>query len=217
MKHLALCALALLATPALADEAHLDGMAEEVLASEWSEPTHVDDYLFNPIQFDSDAVETSFLLDAIPFATVQSTFGGTPSTEEIFEGTPLTWLCYDTGAARTTFVAVRIEAEGNETIEPGPVVGVIVEELNAPSNPACTTNLAAASPSPGNGIPTLGATAADLEARFGSAPVDAGGHLAYVTRSQMGDEDGWVEQKIVYYRLENGIVTGVAYRLDAIR
>jgi hypothetical protein len=33
----------------------------------------------------------------------------------------------------------------------------------------------------------------------------------------MGDEESWTEQKIIYYRLESGIVTGVAYRLNTIR
>jgi hypothetical protein len=32
----------------------------------------------------------------------------------------------------------------------------------------------------------------------------------------MGDEESWTEQKIIYYRLENGVVTGVAYRLNSI-
>ena len=60
---IALFALTLFATPALADDARLNGMAEEVVASEWSEPTRVDDYLFNPIRFDSEEVETSLLPD----------------------------------------------------------------------------------------------------------------------------------------------------------
>lgn len=217
---IALFALALLATPAFSDDAHLNGMAEEVLASEWSEPTRVDDYLFNPIRFESEEVETSLLPDYAYLSAVQETFGGSLAREEIFEGTPFAWLCYDTGKARTTFVSVH-NGDGDDSIEPpiapGPVLSVIVEEANAPANATCTTNSAAAAPQPTNGIPTLGATIADLEARFGSAPVDAGGLLAYVAEYAMGDEDGWTEQKIVYYRLENAIVTGVAYRLNTIR
>ena len=207
--------LAILAAPAFADEAHLNGMAEEVVASEWSEPTAVDDYLFNPLDFEKAG--TGYLLDMTPLTDVQSTFGGTPETEEIFEGTPFTWLCYDTGTARTTFIAVRTEGDGNETIPPGPVLGVVVEEANAPANPACTANPVAAAPQPANDIPTLGAATADLAARFGSAPVDAGGHIAYVTEYLQGDEDSWTERKVIYYRLENGIVTGIAYRLDTSR
>jgi hypothetical protein len=215
----ALLTLALLATPAFADDTHLNGMAEEVVASEWADPTMVDDYFFNPIRFDSDEVETSFLPDYMYLSAVQEAFGGTPVIEEIFEGTPFAWLCYDTGTARTTFVSVRM-GEGDDSIEPpiapGPVLSVIVEEANAPANAACTANPAAASPQPTNDIPTLGATTADLEARFGSAPVDAGGHIGYVTEYAMGDEESWTEQKIIYYRLENGVVTGVAYRLNSI-
>lgn len=196
-------------------EAQLNGMAEEVLASEWAEPTHVDDYLFNPLQF--EAPGTSFLLDATSLADVQAAFGGTPGNGEIFEGTPVDWLCYDTGTSRTTFAAVRSQSEGNETIAPGPVLGVVIEEANASTNFSCSANDDAAKPNPGNGIPGLGATVADLAARFGSAPVDAGGHLAYVTEYDMGDEESWVEQKIIYYRIEDDVVTGVAYRLNTIR
>lgn len=217
MKHLAIVLLIAAATPAFADNARLNGMAEEVLASEWADPTIIDDYLFNPHTFDDPSVETGFLLDATPFASVQQTFGGASTTEEIFDNLPITWLCYDTSNARTTFAALRVEPEGNETLEPGPVLGLIVEEVSAPANTACTGNPAAASPQPGNGIPTLGASLADLEARFGSAPVDAGGHLAYVAEYEQGDEESWIERKIIYYRLEAGVVTGVAYRLTTER
>ena len=100
--------LACLATPAMADEAHLNGMAEEVLASEWADPTYLgDDYLFEPIGFDHPSVQTSFLLDAHPFAALEPIFGGTPLVEEIFDNLPVRWLCYDTGNARTTFASPR--------------------------------------------------------------------------------------------------------------
>jgi len=217
---IALIALALLTTPAPADDAHLNGMAEEVVASEWSEPTRVDEYLFNPIDFDSQEVGTSFLPDYVYLSAVQETFGGTPTGEEIFEGTPFAWLCYETGKGRTTFVSVR-NGDGDDSMEPpiapGPVLSVIVEEMHAPANNSCTTNPAAAAPQPGGDIPGLGATIGDLEVRFGSAPVDAGGHLAYVTQYDLGDDESWIEQKTIYYRLEDGIVTGVAFRLDTIR
>jgi hypothetical protein len=59
----ALLALALVVTPAFAEQAHLNGMAEAVVASEWADPITLDDYLFEPIGFDSEEVETSFLPD----------------------------------------------------------------------------------------------------------------------------------------------------------
>ncbi len=211
-RHSILLVLACLATPVAAEEPRLAGMAEAVLASEWADPVTIEDHLFEPISFDDPRVETGFLLDASPLATVQSAFGGVPASQEIFEGTPVSWLCYDTGSARTTFAALRLAGEGNETIEPGPVLGVIIEEANAPAA-GCTANASAAAPRPGNDIPGLGATLADLVARFGSAPLDAGGHLAYVSHATLGDEESWIEDKIVYYRLEGGIVTGIAYRL----
>jgi hypothetical protein len=214
MNRIVFVALALLAAPALADGADLNGMAEEVLASEWADPIYLDgDYLFEPIDFDDPSVQTSFLLDAHPFRGVESTFGGTPQVEEIFDNLPIRWLCYDTGHTRTTFASVRSEEAGNETMEPGPVIGLIIEEANAPQNAACIDNAAAASPQPGNDIPGLGAKIADLESRFGSAPVDEGGHIAYVAKAELGDAETWIETKIVYYRIEAGIVTGVAFKL----
>ena len=33
----------------------------------------------------------------------------------------------------------------------------------------------------------------------------------------MGDEGNWLEHKVIYYQLENGLVTGVAYKLYATR
>ena len=221
MIQLALLALALLATPALSQDAHLNGMAEEVIASEWADPTSLgDDYLFNPIRFDGESVQMTLLLETAPLADVLSTFGGTAHAEEIFENTTVTWACYDTSSGRTTFVSLLM-GEGDDSIElpiePGPLVSVIVEEMNPPPNPACSSHADAAAPSGGNGILVLGATIADLEARFGSAPVDAGGHLAYVSQYEMGDEGSWLEHKVMYYRLENGLVTGVAYKLYSTR
>lgn len=217
MRHLAFALLLATAAPALAGEARLNGMAEEVIASEWADPTVLGhDYLFNPISFDSESVETSFLLDTVPLAEVLSTFGGTAHSEEIFDNTPVTWACYETGTSRTTFVSL-VMGDGDDSIdppvEPGPVVSVIVEEMNPPPNPACTANADAASPSGGSEIPALGATVADLEARFGSAPLDAGGHIAYVSQYEVGDEEDWLEHKVIYYRLKDGLVTGIAYKL----
>jgi len=214
MNRAALVALACLASPAMADEPHLNGMAEEVLASEWADPIYLDDdYLFEPIDFDHPSVQTRFLLDAHPFSDVARIFGGTPQTEEVFDNLPVRWLCYDTVGARTTFASIRSEEPGNETIEPGPVVGLIIEEANAPQHAACIDNAAAASPQPGNDIPGLGAKIADLKSRFGAAPVDEGGHIAYVAKAELGDDESWIQTKIVYYRIEAGIVTGVAYKL----
>lgn len=221
MKHIAVALMLATTAPALAQEARLNGMAEEVIASEWADPTTLDhDYLFNPIAFDGETVYASFLLETSPLTHVLSKFGGTAHTEEIFEGTPITWACYDTGNGRTTFVSL-LTGDGDDTIEPpiepGPLVSVIIEEMNPPANPACATHADAASPSGGSEIPALGATVADLEARYGSAPIDAGGHIAYASYYEMGDEGNWLEHKVIYYRLENGLVTGVAYKLYSTR
>ena len=213
---IALLALALLVTPAFADAPHLNGMAEAVVASQWADPITLDDYLFEPIGFDHPSVQSSFLLDASYFSQVLSLFGGTAHTKEIFEGTPIAWACYETGNDWTTFVSLAM-GEGDDTIEPpiepGPLVSVIVEEANAPDNPDCEDNPAAAAPLPGNDIPRLGATRIDLFDRFGGHLPERDGPLAYVTQHEMGDDGVWMEHKVIYYRLENGLVTGVAYKL----
>ena len=202
------------------EEAHLNGMAEEVVASEWADPITLDEYLFEPIDFDLPSVQTSFLLDTAYLSQVLSVFGGTAHTEEIFEETPITWACYDTGNGRTTFVSLRT-GEGDDSIEPpiepGPIANVIVEEANAPTNDTCSESLAAAAPLPGNDIPRLGATRIELFNRFGGDIPERDSHLAYVTQYEMGDEGNWLEHKVIYYQLENGLVTGVAYKLYATR
>jgi hypothetical protein len=221
MKRVAFALLLAAATPAFASEPHLNGMAEAVVASEWADPIELDEYLFNPIAFDHPDVQGRFLLETSPMAEVLSTFGGTAYTEEIFEGTPVTWACYETGNARTTFVSLLM-GDGDDSIEPpiepGPLVSVIVEEANAPVNAASSENLAAAAPLPGNDIPRLGATRTDLFTRFGGHHLPGrDSSLAYVTQYEMGDEGNWLEHKVIYYRLENGLVTGVAYKLYSTR
>jgi hypothetical protein len=183
-------------------------MAEAVLASDWADPIDVDDYLFNPLSF--EAAGTSLLLDTSPMSDVARAFGGTAHTEEIFDGMPVIWHCYDTPKGRTTFVSLR-SAPGNETMDPGPLVNVVIEEASPPAATGCTPSDTAAGVDPGGDIPTLGATRADIEARLGIAP-STDGHLAVTTHYLAGDEEAWTERKVIYYRFDNDVVTGVAYK-----
>lgn len=192
--------------PALAADPHLTGMAEEVLGSEWAEPTNV----ANPWETIGFAAVPDFAFDPdrVAFETVTVAFGGEPVSEELFEGSPLLWLCYDTGGKRTTFVSL-----GTLMGQPDrpSAISLIVEETAAEPSPDCTANPAAASPQTLPDLPGIGGTIADLEDHFGEAPVDAGGHLAYVSQIGMSGSFVGVATKIVYYRIEAGTITGVGF------
>jgi hypothetical protein len=207
MNRLVLIALACFATPALADDARLTGMAEAVLASEWADPVEVDEYLFNPLRF--DAAGTGIMPDNSLLADVTRIFGGEPHTEEIFDNLPVIWHCYDTPKGRTTFASLRT-IPGNETMEAGPVVSVIIEEMNPPAAIGCAPSDTAIGADPGGEIPTLGATRSEIEARFNVGT--NGDNLAITTHYLAGDYEPWTERKVIYYRLENDVVTGVAYK-----
>jgi hypothetical protein len=192
--------------PALAADPHLTGMAEEVLGSEWSEPTEVTDP-WATIGF-AAVPDFAFDPDRVAFETVIVAFGGEPVTEELFEGSPLLWLCYDTGGKRTTFVSL-----GTLMGQPKypAAINLVVEEIATEPSPDCIDNPAAASPQTRPKLPGVGATIAELEDEFGEAPVDAGGHLAYVSRINMSGSFEGVATKIVYYRIEAGTITGVGF------
>jgi hypothetical protein len=193
--------------PALATEPHLTGMAEEVLGSEWSEPTYVGG-AWADIGFAAVPHYPSFEPDRVAFATVPAAFGGEPVSEELFEGSPILWLCYDTGGKRTSFVSL-----GTLMGHPDypPAISLIVEETVAEPSPDCTANPAAASPQAIPHLPGIGASTADLENHFGEAPIDGGGHVAYVARTEMSGSFVGVATKIVYYNVEAGTITGVGF------
>jgi hypothetical protein len=190
--------------PALAADAHLTGMAEEVLGSEWAEPTYVAN-LWPTIGF-AAVPDFSFDPDRVAFETVIVAFGGEPVVEELFEGSPVTWLCYDTGGKRTTFASLG-PLMGDPKYPPA--ISLIVEETVAEPSPDCSDNPAAATPEARR--PGVGASVADLEDEFGEAPVDAGGHIAYVARINMSGSFEGVATQIMYYRIEAETVTGVGF------
>ena len=200
-------ALVLAACPALAQDAPLTGMAEEVLGSEWSEPTPVDEYnLFVLFEFDGLPGARPIELYKQPFEDVIYMFGGQLQTSEIFEGISVDWVCYDAGDTRTTIASLSTGYVGV------PAPDLIVEErVDAPS-PACSVKPGATPADPFTRLPVIGGSLADLVERFGKAPVDAAGHLAYVSHTEIGGSFVGIDTKIVYYRIENELITGVAYR-----
>ncbi|MEO7221529.1 MAG: hypothetical protein ABIY37_03575 [Devosia sp.] len=193
--------------PALSADPHLGGMAEEVLGSEWAAPTYVGNQ-WATIGFAAVPDLPAFDPDRVAFATVIAAFGGEPVSEELFENSPLLWLCYDTGGKRTTFVSLGTILELPDA---PPAISLIVEEVVAEQSPDCDDNPAAASPQAIPDLPGVGASLSDLEDHFGEAPVDSGGHLAYVSNTQMSGSVEGVATKIVYYRIESGTITGVGF------
>ena len=192
--------------PALAAEPHLTGMAEEVLGSEWAEPTDVRDP-WATIGF-AAVPDFAFDPDRVAFDTVVAAFGGEPVSEELFEGSSILWLCFDTGGKRTTFVSL-----GTLMSQPKypQAISLIVEETVAEPSPDCADNPAAASPQTIPDRPGIGASIAELEDEFGEAPVDASGHIAYVSQIGVSGSFEGVATKIVYYRIEAGTITGVGF------
>ena len=93
-----------------------------------------------------------------------------------------------------------------------PAPDLIVEERVDTPSPACSAKPDASANDPFTRLPGIGGTLADLVERFSTAPVDANGHLAYVNEFEIGGSFEGVQTEIVYYRIEDELITGVAYR-----
>jgi hypothetical protein len=203
-----LATLALIASiqPALAADPQLTGMAEEVLASEWSEPTKLGSAdLFGSLRFPNAPEQDRFDMSFSPLSAVATLFGGTMHTGEIFEGTPVTWLCYESDGKRTTFASYARSLIGV------PAVDLIVEEEVTSPSAVCTNNAEAASPDPLTGLPGVGGKLGALQDRYGNIAPDAAGRLALVTEMEVRGSFKGTETRIAYYRFDGDTVTGVAY------
>lgn len=200
-------ALVLAASAASAEDVPLTGMAEEVLASEWSEPTSVGERdLFVFFKFDALPGEPFIELYKQSFEDVIYFIGGQQHTSEIFEGTSVDWVCYDAGDTRTTVASLSTGYVG------APAPDFIVEERVDGPSPACLAKPGATAADPFTHLPGIGGSVADLVERFGTAPVDANGHLAYVSAVEIGGSFEGIQTQIVYYRIDKELITGVAYR-----
>lgn len=200
-------ALVLAASAASAEDVPLSGMAEEVIASEWSDPTSVGERdLFVLFKFDALPGAPLIELYKQSFEDVIYLIGGQQHTSEIFEGSAVDWVCYDTGDTRTTVASLSTGYVG----VPAPDL-IVEEDVDSPS-PACSAKPGATAADPFTRLPGIGGSVADLVERFGTAPVDANGHLAYVSAVEIGGSFEGIQTQIVYYRIENELITGVAYR-----
>jgi len=174
-------ALVLAASAASAEDVPLTGMAEEVIASEWSEPTSVGQRdLFVLFKFEALPGDPLIELYKQSFEDVIYLIGGQQHTSEIFEGTAVDWVCYDTGDTRTTVASLSTGYVGV------PAPDLIVEERVDGPSPSCSAKPGATAADPFTRLPRIGGSVADLIERFGTAPVDANGHLAYVSAAEIG-------------------------------
>lgn len=201
---LAAAATAVLSPPALAASPGPAGMIGDLLSGNWPVSTErKGDYLFNPL----DTGTFSVALVLVPLARVHDELGGNLQQARADNGATLQWLCYEGGNIRTSFLSWGDVSPEDDT----PAVSLVaMERINAP-DASCATLDKAVVPDPGNDLPGIGATLADLEARFGSAKPDADGKVSYFSEATLGDEESWTVTKNVYYVVKDGVVVSVAF------
>ena len=130
-------------------------------------------------------------------AEVQRVFGGTIYQEDHGAGAAH-WLCYEGPQATTWFMSNMLG--GGEFV-------MMVATQAGPASGSCDR---ADVPVPQMGIPSLGASLADLKARFGSAVV--GAHSAVSYRVDRPAKDGLgtaSDAQYVGYMMRGGTVVGV--------
>lgn len=206
MKPLLLAALAatLLSPSALAASPGPGGLVGDLLSGNWPVSTELKDYLFNPIGIDT----ATFALDESRLDSVRDTFGGAIQHTVADNGAPLDWLCFQHGTIRTWFLSWGDVDQGG-----GLLTSLIAEETIAADAPdaGCKVVDDAFVPLPGNDIPGVGATLADLKARFGVATPDKDGKVSYFSQATLGDEESWTVTKNVYYVVRDAVVVSVAF------
>ncbi len=196
-------ALAALSQSALAAP-KLSGIADRILSADWTNSMSIDDDLFKAISFKAAEGE-AFTLEQSELNDVAAVFGGKVESTKAY-GAPVSWLCYDAGDKRTWFVAAELSQDK------APLLTLIAEEAIGKSTPdgGCGKVSDALSPVPGDKLPGLGASLADLDKRFGGADPDSKGRVSFMASAPVGNSDV-VQAKNVYYLLDKKIVTAVAY------
>lgn len=201
---LAAAAAAALSHSSLAASPGPDGLVGDLLSGNWPVSTELKDYLFNPINIDT----ATYALDEARLDSVHEAFGGTTQHAVADNGAPLDWLCYQHGTIRTWFLSWGDFDHGG-----GLLTSLIAEETIAADAPdaGCKMVDDAFVPLPGNDIPGVGGTLADLKARFGVAEPDKDGKVSYFSQATLGDEESWTITKNVYYVVRDGVVVSVAF------
>jgi len=192
---LAAAALAALSQSALAATPQLSGLLADIFASDDMPDSTAAKSLYNALTF-GDKV---FTLEQSKLADVTAAYGGTfvalPDDPNPQHG----WMCFDGAGTRTWFFSAEVEKTG------APVVNLVVTETlpAKPLDSGCTSGIAIGLTDAG--VPGLGATLADLEARFGTAKPDATGHLSYFL------DGGDPAVQNLFYLVNDGHVTAVAF------
>jgi hypothetical protein len=196
----ALALAVFLASPAPAAEFALSPVAARSAGAPGIEAIEVEDYLFNPLSVE----EMSVMPGVTPLADVRAMLGGEVRTDAAGS---MSWLCYDAAGILTWFISVPNES-GDDMIT------AVVQEATVArgvTSGGCTAG-GILDLAPGNNIPVLGATEADLAARFGLLQASPEGWVAYRRRVVLGDDGySWIEVKTVAYLLRGGEVSGVAF------
>ena len=147
---------------------------------------------------------TKISLDRTSLFDLSTAFGNGVQTYQ-YAGYTTSWLCYTHAGRRIWFLA-DLTYETTDEVN----VGVIIDE---PSDPL-TDALFLCAPEPKAmlakqpTLPTIGATRAELEARF-KLNIPEGATLAGGMRNSAREGSGIYDMKIVTYRLTNGIVDAI--------
>ena len=189
-------ALAALAQPVLAAAApQLSGLLGDIFASNDMPNSGTAKTLYGPLTFG----DKTFTLEEATFADVTAAYGGKfvalPDDPDPHHG----WMCFDNDGIRTWFFSAEVNKSG------APVINMVVTETipAKAKNSGCSTGTGVALTDAG--VPGLGATLADLKARFGAAEPDATGHLSYV----LDGDDPKVSN--LFYIVKDGKVTAIGF------
>lgn len=147
----------------------------------------------------------SIVLEKTTLDEVKAAFGGNIRSRSV-EGLSIGWLCYELATGdlprRIWFVA---NARDAATPAQKPVTFISTEEVSGNTD-KCDTPTVALAPLllP---VPTLKDGAADLEQRFGAAPIQ---EMVRYAHEQQGEQNTTVLQSLVY-RLKDGKIDGIAF------
>ncbi|OOG70338.1 hypothetical protein BLJAPNOD_04562 [Ensifer sp. M14] len=196
--------LTLLSTELAASDDKLSGLPSLVLGGQTATAqTFQFETPFNNL---INAGSLAITLEKTTLDEVKATFGGNIRSRTV-EGLSVGWLCYELSTGdlprRIWFVANgRSDAT---TPAQKPVTFISTEEVSGDAD-KCDTPTVALAPLllP---VPTLKDSAADLEKRFGAAPMQ---EMVRYAHQQQGEQNMMVLQSLVY-RLKNGHIDGIAF------
>jgi hypothetical protein len=149
------------------------------------------------------------LFETTTLADIQRLHGGIGhSLDEATQ--KVTWLCYTRPATSVRAPAETVWFISNATGAPVTLDMVVVQQVDAAKDDGCTT----VTPDfvfPSFGVPTIGSTAAEVKAHFGSLPYDNVHNLYFNSTRPTTDGAGKsVYQRLGYAMSKGGVVVGIA-------